>query len=155
MTDVKSFLDPRRLQRMTQNLKAQITLNCLTVFEFFQLEKCAKHPLPQPQHPYVGQAPWSRLTPFLEHRLDPVREFRRNFCAKKVRSNPDCHMPNHWQSQPKVTRLCVTTTQEANGARAGAQATWCDPDPSEKRTPGCCTPKRGAHRYREHHRTYT
>ena len=30
MTDDKSFLDPRRLQRMTQNLKAQITLNCLT-----------------------------------------------------------------------------------------------------------------------------
>ena len=28
--DDKSFLDPRRLQRMTQNLKAQITLNCLT-----------------------------------------------------------------------------------------------------------------------------
>ena len=30
LTDDKSFLDPRRLQRMTQNLKAQITLNCLT-----------------------------------------------------------------------------------------------------------------------------
>ena len=30
LTDDKSFLDPRRLQRMTQNLKAQIALNCLT-----------------------------------------------------------------------------------------------------------------------------